>query len=120
MKLYEEIIFLSYYFNGKFCVENVIGYYEPLIAPKKRGRHYYWTNFNLPSSLNERKSISMGCKDEVKKWCNFHNYDFTKYKGSQRIDKICRNLVDYEAGKTILEIATNSYKDKNKKQYSLF
>jgi DNA (cytosine-5)-methyltransferase 1 len=44
MKLYEEILFLHNYFNGKFVVENVIPYYEPLIPAKKRHRHLYWTN----------------------------------------------------------------------------
>lgn len=48
LKLYEEIIFLSQFFKGKFCVENVISYYKPLIKPKKIGRHYLWTNFNIP------------------------------------------------------------------------
>ena len=52
-------------------VENVIPYYEPLIHGKKRGRHLYWTNFNLPNSLNERQSVSMECKDEVKKMVCF-------------------------------------------------
>jgi DNA (cytosine-5)-methyltransferase 1 len=32
MELYQEIIFLTHFFKGKWCVENVIGYYEPLIA----------------------------------------------------------------------------------------
>tara|TARA_R110000823_G_scaffold51399_3_gene128159 strand:+ start:102 stop:851 length:750 start_codon:yes stop_codon:yes gene_type:complete len=105
LKLYEEIIFLKHYFDGKYVVENVIPYYEPLIPAKKRGRHLYWTNFNLPNSLNERKSVSMESKGEVSQWCEFHNYDFTKYKGTQRTDKIARNLVDYEAGKTILQTA---------------
>ena len=27
LKLYEEVIFLDNYFNGKYCVENVIPYY---------------------------------------------------------------------------------------------
>ena len=35
MKLYEEIIFLDNYFEGKYCVENVTPYYEPLIPAKK-------------------------------------------------------------------------------------
>ena len=48
MKLYQEIIFLEAFFNGKYCVENVFPFYEPLIKAKKRGRHLYWTNFNLP------------------------------------------------------------------------
>ena len=48
MKLYEEIIFLQNFYKGKFCVENVISYYEPLIKPIKIGRHYLWANFNIP------------------------------------------------------------------------
>jgi DNA (cytosine-5)-methyltransferase 1 len=52
MKLYQEIIFLDNHFEREIlCVENVIPYYEPLIPAKKRGRHLYWTNFNLPSVL---------------------------------------------------------------------
>src|SRR5487761_2088358 len=35
MKLYEEIIFLNHRFKGKFCVENVISYYNPLIKPQQ-------------------------------------------------------------------------------------
>ena len=92
LKLYEEIIFLSKWFDGQYVVENVIPYYEPLIPAKKRGRHLYWTNFNLPNNLNERKSSIMEGKDEVTLWCKFHDYDFRKYKGKQRIDKVARNL----------------------------
>jgi len=118
-KLYEEVVFLSNYFSGKYVVENVTPYYEPLIPAKKRGRHLYWTNFSLPNVLSERKSISMESKDEVKQWCQFHEYDFTQYKGEQRIDKISRNLVDYEAGKTILEAAFGCYKQRNVAQSAL-
>ena len=101
MKLYQEIIFLKHYFDGKYVVENVIPYYDPLIPAKKRGRHLYWTNFNLPSVLSTRKSISMEDVNEVGQWCVFHDYNFRNYKGKQTIQKIARNLVDYEAGKTL-------------------
>ena len=47
MKLYEEIIFLQNFYKGKFCVENVVSYYEPFIKPVKIGRHYLWSNFNI-------------------------------------------------------------------------
>lgn len=107
LKLYEEIIFLEKWYKKKYVVENVIPYYEPLIPAKKRGRHLYWTNFNLPNDLKERDSSIMEGADEVTKWCKFHNYDFKKYKGKQRTDKMARNLVDYEAGKTIFETALN-------------
>ena len=103
MMLYQEIIFLQKWFKGKYLVENVIPYYDPLIAAEKRGRHLYWANFILPNDIGERKASIMESKDEVSKWCEFHDYDFRRYKGKQRIDKIARNLVDYEAGKTIFE-----------------
>ena len=41
MKLYEEIIFLKHFYKGKYCIENVIPYYEPLIKGIERGRHAY-------------------------------------------------------------------------------
>jgi len=47
MKLYEEIIFLSHFYKGKFVVENVISYYEPLIKPFICANHYFWSNFNI-------------------------------------------------------------------------
>ena len=120
LKLYEEILFLENYFEGKYCVENVIPYYEPLIYGKKIGRHLYWTNFILPNDLNERKSSIMESKDEVSKWCIFHDYDFRKYKGTQSVQKMARNLVDYEAGKTILETALGIIQKSNINQTSIF
>ena len=119
MKLYQEIILLDKYFEGKYVVENVIPYYEPLIPAKKRGRHLYWTNFNLPNVLSERKVLIRGSKDDMKNLSEFHDYDFTKYKGKQRRDKISRNLVDYEAGKTIFEVAMNLYKGQHTNQLEL-
>ena len=121
MKLYQEILFLDNFFNGKYVVENVIPFYTPLIPAKKRGRHLYWTNFNLPNSINERGAIGIGSAiNEVKKLCAFHDYDFYKYKGKQPTNKIARNLVDYEAGKTILETALGIITKQNEKQTELF
>jgi len=49
MELWQEIIFLKTFFNGKYCVENVISYYEHFIPPTdKLGRHYLWANFVIP------------------------------------------------------------------------
>ena len=119
MKLYQEIIFLDKWFKGKYVVENVTPYYQPLIQAKKRGRHLYWTNFNLPNDLKERESGIMESKDEVNKWCKFHNYNFRQYKGKQPINKIARNLVDYEVGKTIFETALNIQRKQQTAQLSL-
>lgn len=118
LKLYEEILLLKTYFKGKFCVENVRPFYEPLIHGHKRGRHIYWTNFPLPANLGERKHSLMQSIDEFNNWCKFHEIDLTSYKGTQRKDKIARNLVDFEVGKTILDLAMD--KKQITKQINLF
>jgi DNA (cytosine-5)-methyltransferase 1 len=120
LKLYEEVLFLENYFDGKYCVENVIPYYEPLIHAHKRGRHLYWTNFQLPNNLGERKCSIMESKDEVTQWCKFHDYDFRKYKGIQSVQKMARNLVDYEAGLTIFNTARGIIQKSNTIQTELF
>lgn len=122
MKLYQEILFLKHYFKGKYVVENVIPYYEPLIPAKKRGRHLYWTNFHLPYELSKRKikGIISEINNEINILSELHDYDFRKYKGNQRTDKIARNLVDYEAGKTIFETALGIISKKNTNQSELF
>jgi DNA (cytosine-5)-methyltransferase 1 len=119
MVLYEEVLLLQHFFKGKYVVENVIPYYEPLIQAKKRGRHLYWSNFNLPNSLKDRKTNNF-INSKVDDLCKFHDYDFKKYKGSQRIDKIARNLVDYEAGRTIFETFLGIVRQENPNQTSLF
>jgi len=128
MKLYEEIILLETVskgenprFKGKYVVENVIPYYEPLIPAQKRERHLYWTNFVLPNILTTREQAKISkVANEVKTLCKFHDYDFYKYKGKQRTDKIARNLVDYEAGKTILETAMEIIRKQNERQTTIF
>ena len=119
MKLYQEILLLDHFFKGKYCVENVIPYYEPLISAKKRGRHLYWTNFNLPTDLGDRKASNF-IYSKVSDLSEFHDFDFTKYKGEQRLDKIARNLVDYEAGKTILDCALGVMQNQNVNQLTIF
>ena len=105
--------------NGKFCVENVTPYYEPLIPGVKIGRHIYWTNFNL-SGIAERKApknmIEYGSVDVLSE---FHNYDFRQYKGEQGLKKIARNLVDYKVGKDIFSKAFNCKIEDSSEQISL-
>lgn len=66
MSLYQEIIFLQHFFTGKYCIENVKPYYEPLIKPQVSGRHCFWANFKIPK-LNYEKTIGRMCgsKDEL-------------------------------------------------------
>ncbi len=120
MKLYQEILLLKHHFKGKYVVENVIPYYKPLLEPKKRGRHLYWTNFNLPNDLKDRRFAISQAKNEVDGLCEFHDYNFRQYKGKQPMNKIARNLVDYEAGKTIFETMLKVMDQDSAEQIKLF
>jgi DNA (cytosine-5)-methyltransferase 1 len=123
MKLYEEILFLEAYFDGKYVVENVIPFYDPLIPAQKRGRHLYWCNFTLPNNIGERiegNGLIGSAKNEVAALGKFHDYDFSQYKGEQRMNKIARNLVDYEAGLTIFNTARNIITKSESNQITMF
>ena len=118
MTLYQEIIVLKKWFRGKYCVENVIPYYDCLIPGKQRGRHLYWTNFRLPNDLGDRirKDLNkISCKELQK----FHNINLNTYKGKQNKLKIAKNLVDYEAGKTIFQTLID-LKENKTEQIGLF
>jgi len=116
MKLYEEILFLDQFFKGKYCVENVIPYYKLLIPGHKRDRHIYWTNFNLPNILSSR-SESIGGLNEHKRLEAFHKYKCKAGIAGYR--DVLRNLVDYEAGKTILDTALGIIQNSNTTQLTL-
>ena len=121
MALYQEVIFLDNYYKGQYVIENVIPFYEPLIPAKKRGRHLYWCNFRLPNILSKRKNPDLSrTKNLIDAMSEFHDYDFRKYKGKQRMNKIARNLVDYEAGKTILNTAMGIMTKQDTKQTELW
>ena len=115
MKLYQEIIFLQNWFDGKWIVENVIPYYEPLIPSKKIGRHLFWSNFVITS--NETKPF---LKDDMNHLKQYHKIDKFDYKGDQRKNKILRNLVHFETGEHIFNLAKGIHKANNSEQTNLF
>jgi len=103
MELYEEILFLKGYFKGKWVIENVIPWYEPLIKGKKIGGHLYWSNF----IINEMKGYGSREHDsKVEVLQKRKGFDLSKYEG---IDKklVLRNCVESEFGLHILESSTN-------------
>jgi len=117
MKLYEEILFLEQFFKGKYCVENVIPYYKPLIPGIVRDRHIYWTNFNLPNTLSKR-SEKIGGLNEHKRLEIFHDFKCKANIGGYR--DVLRNLVDYEAGKTIFDTARGIMQENKTNQIQMF
>jgi len=118
MKLYQEIIFLEHFFKGKWVVENVIPYYKPLIPATEIARHLFWSNFVIPK-IKGRKAENF-IKANQSYMEEFHKIDLSTYKGKQRKDKIARNLVDYEVGKQIFDLARGIYNHYNREQTTLF
>lgn len=102
MTLYQEIIFLKHYFDGKWCVENVVAYYEPLIKPTVFGGHWFWSNFSFP--IYGTESRGMGNKENLQERSKKLGFDLSKYKG---IDKrlAIRDCTEPELGKHILDWA---------------
>jgi DNA (cytosine-5)-methyltransferase 1 len=105
MKLWQEVIFLKHFFKGKYCVENVISYYEPILNPVEIGRHYLWSNFYIPK-INQPK-------DSIGKMCG-KNQTASKKSISER------NAVDAELGLHILNCAKNIYNHNKVYQEGLF
>jgi DNA (cytosine-5)-methyltransferase 1 len=100
MTLYEEILFLKHYFSGKWCVENVIAFYEPLIKPTVFGGHFFWTNFSFPVFETEDRAHTETVENlQIRK-----GFDLSKYSG---IDKrlMLRDITEPELGKHILDYA---------------
>ncbi len=113
MDLYQEIILLRHInkmniFKGEYCIENVIGYYEPLIVPQKIAFHYFWSNFHI--SLFESNSRGH--------WSSIT--ELKKRKGFNVNDKtLLRNCTEPELGLHILECAKGNYNYLNQSQTKL-
>lgn len=110
MTLYQEIILLKHYFKGKWIVENVKSYYEPLYKPQEFDRHYAWANFNIPPFKANNKGF---IKNHVSGLKDLHGFDISKYKLDGRKDQILRNAVNPEAGLAILNEALEATKNEN-------
>ena len=106
MSLYEEIIFLKQYFGGKWCVENVVSYYEPLIKPSELGGHYYWSNFFIASISNQNRAHY----GSIQQLQDRKQFDLSRYSGIDKI-KTLRNCVEPEVGLHILNYARKQEDD---------
>ena len=118
MKLYQEIIFLQYFFKGKYVIENVNGYYKPLIEPQKIGRHYFWANFAIPNinidyvqigTMNRKASKDTQRKAiireaQIPELIDLHGLKDFKLKNKRQV---LRNCVYPELGLHILKSIIN-------------
>tara|TARA_R110000787_G_scaffold118091_1_gene228860 strand:+ start:48 stop:647 length:600 start_codon:yes stop_codon:yes gene_type:complete len=109
MSLYQQIIFLNQFCKGKFCVENVIGYYEPLIKPTKIGRHYLWSNFNIPLIEQPKGDVGTMMKQYVGTGKHAHD--------KKLVD---RNAVNSDLGLHVLNTARGIITQNKVEQSKLF
>lgn len=122
MGLYQEIIYLKYFFKGKWVVENVKPYYEPLVIPgvipMDLDRHLFWSNFTITKTETKKTNVNRGTRDE---WKAHHGFDLSPFKFQSRTDQIYRNCVHPETGLHILNCALGkSFNKKDHEQQSLF
>lgn len=106
MRLYQEILFLKHYFKGKWVVENVVSYYQPLIKPMEFGLHYWWANFLIPRIETDSRSHN-GTIEELQERKGF---DLSKYKLKSDKRLLLRNCVEPEVGKHIFDFVLSPYK----------
>lgn len=125
MSLYQEIIFLQTFFKGKYCVENVIPYYEPLIKPKISERHCFWTNFSIDKRrkdlsvtiTNSRVSTRRTKEQHIGMLQKYHGFDLSNLKTSDTIKIVMlSNCVRPGLGLHILNMA---YKEKQKQLFEV-
>lgn len=110
MKLYEEILFLQYHFDGLWVVENVKPYYnkgQPLLPATSINRHLYWSNFELPQELPQ-KHENLRAK-QIADLEEMHGFDLSSYRLSNK-RQVLRNIVDPEVGLAILGAAEVAYR----------
>ena len=100
MKLYEEILLLQGYFKGKYCVENVISWYKPLITPYEICKHYFWTNY----FIRPIPSVSRGHDATIEDLQRIKGFDLGKYTGIDK-RKTLRNCVEPETGLWVFQEA---------------
>ena len=116
MKLYGLIIFLKKWFKGKWVVENVKPYYNPLIEPTITiDRHMFWSNFPIgPFEVKKKKDWYLR-RAQISQLCEQHQVDYSIFdvikdypeihagKNQFRRRQILRNCVNFKIGLHILE-----------------
>lgn len=117
MKLYEEILLLQGYFEGKWVIENVISWYKPLLPPQILQRHYFWANFIIAQAEYGKDCIRITGGRNIEESLSIkilqqnHNINLDKYKVSNK-RLMLRNCVKPELGKHILDCALGQQRQK--------
>lgn len=111
LKLYEEILFLQHFFKGKWVVENVAPFYDPLVPPANRaGRHVFWSNFDFDVEDEPRPAdfinlANLAGKKKLMDWLGIHFEENIYYAGNHCPAQILRNCVHPKIGEQIMSAA---------------
>jgi len=105
LSMYEIIILLENFYDGKYCVENVIPYYGVLMRFEKAiDRHLFWANFKI-TDVHIDKPYKIG---------DVSVEDFNKLNiketGVKNKIQVFRNQVNSETAKHILDCALGRVK----------
>ena len=120
MKLYEEIIFLQTWYEGYYCIENVISYYEPLIKPQQVENHFFWANFYISYNPPQKRGLIRTTMDNRIDYMQKHlginlsDVDISKSLKS----KVLSNCVRPGLGKLIFDCMIRQKEIKDKTKYS--
>lgn len=104
LMLYQEIIFLQHFFKGKWVVENVKPYYEPLVKPNSQiGRHLFWSNFDIKAEEVKQTTgfinkCNMAGKQALMDWLGIHFEEVVYYGKNHDPAQILRNCVHPKLG----------------------
>jgi DNA (cytosine-5)-methyltransferase 1 len=120
MTLYQEIILLKHWFKGKWVIENVISYYEPLIPAFESNTHYWWSNFKFKKVPNHKRGV-INHGDNRKIRYEQLGIDLSKYNLSKTFrEKVINNCVEPEIALHILNCARDVMESENVNQLELF
>ena len=108
-KLWQEIVFLQNYATCKWVVENVITFYEPLVAPTvKLQRHYFWSNFDIRPKVFEAEKLRSAQIPDLQR---IHGIDLTGIKLPNK-RQCLRNCVLPEVGLYVFNEGVNTDESK--------
>lgn len=110
LSLYQEILFLKSFFKGKWVVENVVPYYEPLIPAQRVDRHLFWSSFPVdPFEMSKPANFINLCtlagKEALMEWLDIYYPENIYYDGNHCPAQVLRNCVHPQLGLHVLQCA---------------
>lgn len=109
MGLWQEIVFLKTWCKGKWVVENVKSYYDPLYPPTEIDRHYFWSNFHIAPYRVNRKFNITNTRISTRKDQKIYLNALKKFHGFEINDvELLRNCVYPPLGLHILSCAQST------------